>query len=117
MLCENRSTAIQSVDALQDGCINVLQSPIGARGVNPRQQEVARCLEAVSAASEVAGRLWSYQRRKRNDGRPYTRPVASVPGPLCNATPGSTATADPCEEMLEADWLLNTAQGVFAAVL
>ncbi len=66
---------------MQDGCINVLQSPIGTRGINPRQQEVARCLEAVSAASEVAGRLWSYQRRKRNDGTPDTCPHS-----LCQAS-------------------------------
>ena len=59
-----------SGNEMQDGCINVLQSPIGARGVHPRQQEVGRCLEAVSAAGQVAGRLWNFQRRKRNDGTP-----------------------------------------------
>lgn len=53
---------------VQDGCINVLQSPIGARLVHQRQEEVARCLEAVSAAGQVAGRLWDFQRRRRNDG-------------------------------------------------
>ena len=57
---------------MQDGCINVLQSPIAAQAVQPRQQEVARCLEAVSAAGEVAGRLWNFQRRKRNDGNSST---------------------------------------------
>ena len=57
----------------------MLQSPIGTREVHPRQQEVARCLEAVSAAGQVAGRLWSLQRRKRNDGA------------LCPAPPHSSS--------------------------
>ena len=47
----------------------MLQSPIGARGVHPRQEEVARCLEAVSAAAQVSGRVWSLQRRRpRHEG-------------------------------------------------
>ena len=62
---------------VQDGCINVLQSPIGARLVHQRQEEVARCLEAVSAASQVAGRLWDFQRRRRNDGQSCTNTMMS----------------------------------------
>jgi hypothetical protein len=54
--------------AVQGGCINVLRSAIGSHGVHPHQEEVAMCLEAVSGASEVSGRLWQMQRRKRKEG-------------------------------------------------
>ncbi len=61
---------------MQGGCINVLQSPIGAQGMTPRQEEVVRCLEAVSAASQVSGRLWNFQRRKRYEGQSPCRKPA-----------------------------------------
>ena len=35
------------------GLLNVLQAPLTACGAHPRQEEVSRCLEAVSRASGV----------------------------------------------------------------
>eukprot|EP00884_Botryococcus_braunii_P000756 jgi/Botrbrau1/10681/Bobra.139_2s0011.1 len=53
------------------GYLNVIQSPLNHsdRKRTPEQEEVARCLEAVSAASQVAGHRWNLQPDASESGK------------------------------------------------
>ena len=52
-----RNTAL-IISQAKNGYVSILKSPLAKDGCHPRQEEVLRCLEAVSSAAEVEGRPW-----------------------------------------------------------
>ena len=59
-----RNTAL-IISQGKSGYVSILKSPLASSGVHPRQEEVMRCLEAVTSAAEVEGQAWHRPRHKR----------------------------------------------------
>ena len=59
-----RNTALV-ISQGKSGYVSILKSPLASSGKHLRQEEVMRCLEAVTSAAEVEGQVWPLQRHKR----------------------------------------------------
>jgi len=57
-----RNTAL-IISQGKSGYVSILKSPLASSGKHPRQEEVMRCLEAVTSAAEVE--VWPLHRHKR----------------------------------------------------
>lgn len=80
-----RNTAL-IISQGKSGYVTILKSPLASSGKHPRQEEVMRCLEAVTSAAEVEGQAWPLHRHKR---RRIAQSVgaSSLPlrtGPFCD---------------------------------
>ncbi|KAL3135302.1 hypothetical protein ABBQ32_007500 [Trebouxia sp. C0010 RCD-2024] len=59
-----RNTALV-ISQGKNGYVSILKSPLASSGKHPRQEEVMRCLEAVTSAAEVEGQALAFNRHKR----------------------------------------------------
>lgn len=59
-----RNTAL-IISQGKNGYVSILKSPLASSGKHPRQEEVLRCLEAVTSAAEVEGQALPLGRHKR----------------------------------------------------
>ena len=59
-----RNTAL-IISQGKNGYVSILKSPLASSGKHPRQEEVLRCLEAVTSAAEVEGQALALHRHKR----------------------------------------------------
>lgn len=59
-----RNTAL-IISKGKNGYVSILKSPLASSGKHPRQEEVLRCLEAVTSAAEVEGQALPFNRHKR----------------------------------------------------
>ena len=59
-----RNTAL-IISQGKSGYVSILKSPLASSGKHPRQEEVLRCLEAVTSAAEVEGHALALSRHKR----------------------------------------------------
>ncbi|KAK9815459.1 hypothetical protein WJX72_003974 [[Myrmecia] bisecta] len=64
----------------KNGFINVIRTPIAAGAAHARQEEVARCLDAVSGAAEAASRPWTARRKGKVAGGGHLQPSPEQPG-------------------------------------
>ena len=59
-----RNTALV-ISQGKSGYVSILKSPLSGSGKHARQEEVMRCLEAVTSAAEVEGQAYPLHRHKR----------------------------------------------------
>lgn len=59
-----RNTAL-IISQGKSGYVSILKSPLCGSGKHARQEEVLRCLEAVTSAAEVEGQAYPLHRHKR----------------------------------------------------
>ena len=59
-----RNTAL-IISQGKNGYVSILKSPLAGSGKHARQEEVLRCLEAVTSAAEVEGQSLALHRHKR----------------------------------------------------
>ena len=59
-----RNTALV-ISQGKSGYVSILKSPLSRSGKHARQEEVMRCLEAVTSAAEVEGQAYPLHRHKR----------------------------------------------------
>lgn len=69
-----RNTALV-ISQGKSGYVSILKSPLSGSGKHARQEEVMRCLEAVTSAAEVEGQAYPLHRHKR---RRMTQSVGSL---------------------------------------
>ncbi|DBB02245.1 TPA: hypothetical protein ACH3X3_011267 [Trebouxia sp. C0006] len=82
-----RNTAL-IISQGKSGYVSILKSPLASSGKHPRQEEVMRCLEAVTSAAEVEGQVWPLQRHKRRRIAQSVGNLAELEESSCTAVSG-----------------------------